>query len=258
MYSYEVEIKTLLWEIWAKDAFMNKVRESFPHMTHEYSESQLNHYFEWGNPLHLLSTFREYISQEDANSLHTLTKEAKSFSVRTRGTRDQTIIVVKATVNDESSSNGTARIEWEVDLAPMTLDEMDEKVLEAGFSYQAKWSREREGYELHTGTEHRLLRTSQWQKQENPQSAAADSSFQNELPKTVLCLDKNAGYWYLAEFERVIDDPALVDATRSELLQIIESLGYHELDQTRLARMFDKYNKEWRDYYGTEKVFEIE
>jgi hypothetical protein len=30
----------------------------------------------------------------------------------------------------------------------MTPDEMDGKVLEAGFVYQAKWSREREGYVL--------------------------------------------------------------------------------------------------------------
>lgn len=64
--------------------------------------------------------------------------------MRTRGTPTQTIIVVKATVNDESSSNGTARIEWEVDLAPMTIDEMDALVIAAGFTYQAKWSRARE------------------------------------------------------------------------------------------------------------------
>jgi adenylate cyclase class IV len=146
--------------------------------------------------------------------------------VRTRGTPTQTIIVVKATVNDETSSNGTARIEWEVDLAPMTLEEMDAKVLQAGFSYQAKWSRERDGYALNGNT--------------------------------VLCLDKNAGYGYLAEFERVIDDASLVDSTRTELLAIIESLGYAELDQTQLARMFDFYNKNWNDYYGTEKVFTLE
>jgi adenylate cyclase class IV len=150
---------------------------------------------------------------------------AKSFSVRTRGTPTQTIIVVKATVNDESSSNGTARIEWEVDLAPMTIDEMDALVLKAGFSYQAKWSRAREGYKLNDNT--------------------------------VLCLDKNAGYGYLAEFERVIDDASLVDSTRAELLTMIEFLGYHVLDQARLARMFEFYNKNWREYYGTEKVFEV-
>ena len=226
MHSYEIEIKVLIGDESKKDIFMAKVRESFPSLSHSYSESQKNHYFEWGNLLHLLGTFREYLSDTEATSLHHLTKQAKSFSVRTRGTPTQTIIVVKATVNDESSSNGTARIEWEVDLAAMTLDEMDTLVLQAGFSYQAKWSREREGYMLNDNT--------------------------------VLCLDKNAGYGYLAEFERVIDDPSLVDSTWVELLHIIDSLGYTELDQARLARMFDFYNKNWSEYYGTEKVFTLE
>lgn len=230
MHQYEVEIKVLLGEASVKDAFMEKVRSSFPAMTHEYSESQLNHYFEWGNLRYLLGTFREYISQEKAELLHQLSEEAKSFSVRTRGTPTQTIIVVKATVNDESSSNGTARIEWEVDLAPMSLDDMDKLVIAAGFAYQAKWSREREGYNLNI-------------------SWAVD---------TILCLDKNAGYGYLAEFERVIDDVTLVDSTREELLSMIDSLGYHELDQARLARMFEKYNREWQSYYGTENVFTVD
>lgn len=226
MHNYEVEIKVLLWEASKKDAFMEQVRTSFPAMTHEYSESQLNHYFEWGNLAHLFGTFRQYISDKDAASLHNLVTEAKSYSVRTRGTPTQTIIVVKATVNDESSSNGTARIEWEVDLAPMTLDVMDALVLQAGFAYQAKWSRAREWYNLGNNT--------------------------------VLCLDKNAGYGYLAEFERVIDDATLVDSTRAELLAMIDSLGYSELDQDRLARMFQFYNQNWREYYGTENVFTIE
>jgi adenylate cyclase class IV len=107
----------------------------------------------------------------------------------------------------------------------MTLDDMDKKVLAAGFAYQAKWSRAREWYKLNNNT--------------------------------VLCLDKNAGYGYLAEFERVIDDASLVDSTRAELLAMIESLGYHELDQARLARMFAHYNQNWAEYYGTENVFTI-
>ena len=225
MHNYEIEIKVLLWDESQKDIFMSKVEESFPSLSHSYSENQKNHYFEWGNLLHLLGTFREYISQEQAESLHRLSKEARSFSVRTRGTPTQTIIVVKATVNDESSSNGTARIEWEVDLPSMTLDEMDTKVLSAGFVYQAKWSREREWFELGSNI--------------------------------ILCLDKNAGYGYLAEFERVIDDPSLVESTRIELLGFIHDLWYAELDQARLGRMFDFYNQNWREYYGTEKVFTI-
>lgn len=145
--------------------------------------------------------------------------------MRTRGTKNETILVVKATVNDETSSNGTARIEWEVDLAPMPLEKMDELVLEAGFAYQAKWSRDRDEYQL--------------------------------SHDTALCIDRNAGYGYLAEFERVIDNPEKIEETRTDLLNMIQFLGYEELGQERLARMFDFYNKNWRDYYGTEKVFTI-
>lgn len=226
MHKYEVEIKVLIWTEKEKDAFMEKVRMSFPAMTHEYSESQLNHYFEGGSLDSLLSVFWPLVSLENLSKLKNIRDIAKSFSVRTRGTPTQTIIVVKATVNDESSANGTARIEWEVDLAPMTLDEMDVLVLSAGFAYQAKWSRARDSFELNVNT--------------------------------ILCLDKNAGYGYIAEFERVIDDINIIESTRAELLQMIESLGYKELDQARLARMFDFYNKNWREYYGTENVFTLE
>lgn len=225
MHNYEIEIKVLLGNLEAKEKFMKAVEVNFPAFKHSYTESQKNHYFEWGNLLHLLGVFREHISQEEATSLHKLSEEAKSFSVRTRGTKDETILVVKATVNDETSSNGTARIEWEVDLAPMTLEIMDEKVLTAGFEYQAKWSRARDEYRLNADT--------------------------------ALCIDKNAWYGYLAEFERVITDESKITETRHELLRMIRSLGYDELDQDRLARMFDFYNKNWREYYGTEKVFTV-
>lgn len=225
MHNYEIEIKVLLGTEVSKEKFMKAVEVNFPAFSHSYTESQKNHYFEGGNLLHLLGTFREYISHEEASSLHKLSSEAKSFSVRTRGTKTETILVVKATVNDESSSNGTARIEWEVDLAPMSLEDMDAKVISAGFSYQAKWSRARDEYKLNHNT--------------------------------ALCIDKNAGYGYLAEFERVITDESQITETRHELLRMIRSLGYDELDQDRLARMFDFYNKNWSEYYGTEKVFEV-
>ncbi len=237
MHSYEVEIKVLLGTTEQKDTFLEKVRTSFPALMQSYSERQWNHYFEGGSLESLLQIFTPHITSGDKLKLEDIISKKKSFSVRTRGTPTQTIIVVKATVNDESSSNGTARIEWEVDLAPMTLEAMDAKVLEAGFSYQAKWSREREGYHL------------------TPSPSPEREGSQKE---TILCLDKNAGYGYLAEFERVITDAEKVDETRAQLLALIESLGYQELDQARLARMFVFYNKNWREYYGTENVFTVE
>ncbi len=225
MHSYEIEIKVLLGDKPSRDNFMNAVNINFPATKHSYSESQKNHYFEGGTLEKLAEVFTSNVSSEEIKRLHDIRENTKNFSVRTRGTKTETILVVKATVNDESSANGTARIEWEVNLAPMMLEEIDELVLEAGFNYQAKWSRDREEYQL----DH----------------------------DTAVCIDKNAGYGYLAEFERVITDASQIGSTRSELLSIIESLGYTELDQARLARMFDFYNKNWKDYYGTEKVFTI-
>jgi hypothetical protein len=71
-------------------------------------------------------------------------------------------------------------------------------------------------------------------------------------------IDKNAGYGYLAEFEIVENDPLRADATKARLRQLIKNVGFEELDQARLARMFAYYNANWRDYYGTEKIFVIQ
>jgi adenylate cyclase class IV len=160
MHTYEVEIKVLLGNEIHKNDFMEKVHVRFPDMQHEYSESQKNHYFEGGDLRELERVLFSFLGEDALMRLRDIQVRAKSFSVRTRGTIENTIIVVKATVNDESSSNGTARIEWEIDLAPMTLEELDAYVLSAGFTYQAKWSRARDSYVLDG--------------------------------RTILCLDKNA------------------------------------------------------------------
>ena len=71
-------------------------------------------------------------------------------------------------------------------------------------------------------------------------------------------IDRNAGYGYLAEFESIQTDPSRADATKAELRALMRSVGCEELDQKRLARMFSYYNIHWPEYYGTEKVFNIE
>jgi hypothetical protein len=38
----------------------------------------------------------------------------------------------------------------------------------------------------------------------------------------------------------------------------MKNLGVEELSQERLQRMFDYYNKNWAEYYGTDKTFSIE
>jgi adenylate cyclase class IV len=106
----------------------------------------------------------------------------------------------------------------------VSLDELDLLLLDAGFVYQAKWSREREEYAYKGAS---------------------------------VCLDKNAGYGYLAEVEKIVHDEALADAVRAEIDEIMLELEIVELDQDRLARMFAHYNANWPEYYGTDRVFFI-
>ena len=106
----------------------------------------------------------------------------------------------------------------------LTLDELDELILGAGFAYEAKWSREREEY-TYKGAN--------------------------------VCIDKNAGYGYLAEFEKVVPHDEAIAAIRSELDLLMKELGVEELLQDRLERMFAHYNEHWPEYYGTDRTFVI-
>jgi adenylate cyclase class IV len=100
--------------------------------------------------------------------------------------------VVKASVDDTSSENGIARMEWEYIFPKKSINEVDKLVLESGGHYQAKWSRKRKEYDLGNGM--------------------------------VVCLDKNAGYGYLAEFEKITHDIEGIDAIKAEIAQLIEKL----------------------------------
>ena len=62
----------------------------------------------------------------------------------------------------------------------------------------------------------------------------------------------------LAEFEKIVHDESEADSVRDEIDALMAELGVEELMQDRLARMFEFYNQNWPDYYGTDKTFNIE
>jgi adenylate cyclase class IV len=73
-----------------------------------------------------------------------------------------------------------------------------------------------------------------------------------------ITIDKNAGYGYLAEFEKVVDDSRQAPDVEAEIRSFMKECGIDELPQDRLERMFAHYNANWEDYYGTDKIFNIE
>jgi predicted adenylyl cyclase CyaB len=227
MGTIEVEVKTLLGEETKADEFRNNLFAMDPKTTLIEKNSQLNHYFVGGDVEKLKQLLKEEFHADVFEKLEKILEEGHNHSVRTRQKNEKVFLVVKASIDDTTSENGIARLEFEEQPDDLSLNELDTILIDAGFEYQAKWSRAREEYKT------------------------SDSTM-------TICVDKNAGYGYLAEFEKVVEEGADVQAVRREIDDLMARLGVEELTQERLGRMFDFYNRHWPEYYGTEKVFVVE
>ncbi len=222
---YEIEIKSLLGEEERAHDLKRKIWEHPLSFSLATKNKQINHYFNFAGSLGecVPEGITEHFSDTHRKAFGQIVQKGKSFSVRTRHVDGRTIFVVKASLDDQTSSNGISRAEFEAEI-PVTLSEIDQLLLDVGFDYLSKWSREREEYV--SGDVH-------------------------------ICVDKNAGYGYLAEFEKVIRDEKGVENAKQSLYDLMKEFGVEELPQDRLDRMFAHYNKCWPEYYGTEKVFNI-
>ena len=224
MNTFEIEIKTLLGEPMAAAELKRKMCELDPNCHLVSQNKQLNHYFEGGDMEELVKSVSLHLTDDQLKKLSDIVAIGQSFSIRTRQKDNQILLVVKASVDAGSSHNTVSRLEFE-EPVDLSLEDLDQLLLKAGFNYQAKWSREREEY------------------------AYKDIN---------VCLDKNAGYGYLAEFEKVLTDETVLNSARAEIESLMHELGVEELRQDRLERMFAHYNQNWPEYYGTDKVFVIE
>lgn len=224
MAQFEIEIKSLLGAEEKATALKAKMCELDPACACVATNKQLNHYFHGGDINDLYEKTHHLVDGPELDKFNEMLEKGSNFSVRTRQKDDEVLLVVKAAVDGGTSENTVERLEFE-EAVPVSLDELDALVLEAGYDYQAKWSREREEYSYKGAN---------------------------------VCIDKNAGYGYLAEFERIVEDEDTINEVRAEIDGLMKELEVEELSQDRLARMFDFYNNNWPDYYGTDKTFNIE
>src|SRR5260221_504092 len=178
---FEIEIKSLLGSQANAAQLQEKLAARFPDLQVSEESKQLNHYFVGDNFAALSSVIGPHLSTDKQAALLSTIQHGKNISVRTRQLNDKVIFVMKASIDDTTSSNGISRLEFEAEVTGLSLEQLDQLLLDAGFQYQAKWSRERTSYKLGDG------------------NGQATSS-------TTISLDKNAGYGYLAEFESLVDD----------------------------------------------------
>lgn len=224
MSHFEIEVKSLLGEEPNAIALKESMFALDPDCALVSTNKQLNHYFEGGDVQELFEKTKHLFTEDEQEKLLKTIERGTEYSIRTRQRDDEILLVVKASIDDRSSAHTIKRIEFEEPVT-ISLDALDEILLSAGFDYLAKWSREREEYAYKGAS---------------------------------VCLDKNAGYGYVAEFEKIVPDENMADAVRAELDELMAELGVVELSQDRLDKMFAHYNANWPDYYGTEKVFIIE
>ena len=222
--TYEIEIKSLLGSKEKADELKQNISRLDPSVQLLGMNKQLNHYFIGGSLHDLFAATAVHVDPSRLDEFDKVVEYGKNPSVRTRQANDTVLLVVKASIDDATSSNGTARLEFESPTPNVSLAELDALVQRTGYQYQAKWSREREEY-----------------------------SFKD----LKLCIDKNAGYGYLAEFEKVVDNPEHAEATKEQIRLTMAELGVEELPQDRLERMFAYYNEHWPKYYGTDNIFTV-
>lgn len=192
MNTFEIEIKVLLGDASKAQEVIEKIHQNDPNTALIAQNNQLNHYFlPQGDFAKLTEILKQYIDAIHHEKLEQVILEGKNHSIRTREVDGTLLFVVKASVDDTTSSNGTARIEFEEAVAQLALHELDQLMLDHGFPYQSKRSRERKEY---------------------------------QYKDMHVCIDKNAGYGYVAEFEKVIPDRDQAEATKENIRKELELL----------------------------------
>lgn len=243
----EIEIKCLLQTTDKLDNFLNRL-SSIRNLTKASREKQLNHYYLPGTlDSTSLSEGFKFLGigiPEGIGEISRLCGAGGSLRTRYQVNLETidgedfekdsfTYIVCK---NGKDASNGVVRNEFEIKLNGNRIDSVDKILMAVGAEVQAKWSRERVTF------------------------IDNDISIRDTGPINI-CIDKNAGYGYLVELEKILKE----DATEKDVEQAISQInnfamlcGLEKLDDARLSRMFKYYNQNWKDYYGTDKVFNIE
>jgi predicted adenylyl cyclase CyaB len=226
---FEVEVKSLISNQEDMEKLKERIDSNYPDKKLVDKNRQLNHYFDMNGSLEeLAGNINGLVTDEALDAFYTLAKtNPQDYSLRTRLINgNRLILVLKIAGESGDSQNGSIRREFEAEITGVDMEGLDKIVLGCGFGYLSKWSREREEYELQNGLN--------------------------------ICLDKNAGYGYLVEVEKIGNEGDSLEDIRQEALEIMEILGLEELDSARLGRMFKYYNQNWVDYYGTDKTFVID
>ncbi|MGB3203594.1 MAG: hypothetical protein WBB28_01260 [Crinalium sp.] len=169
---------------------------------------------------------RSPVDEKRDAEIEALILRGSKYSVRTRlDSHEGVSLVVKCSLNDESSANGPVRKELTIPVS-VKLDVLDGLLLNYGMSYLSKWSRSRYDY---------------------PAIETTDDGYKIEVTA-----DWNSGYGGIIEAEIQLEDLAPqkeVDAALASLNQWMQKYNLELFDSKDIDRLFGIYNKNWERFY---------
>jgi len=198
------------------------------------TETQLNHYFSGSLTSAQLTSLSEYDIDWTNEKHENLLKFIQDFSqakqsIRTRYSSFYTYphsstFVLKATKNDTSSENGTARVELEFNTGRV-IEKLDNYLISSlKLNYLSKWSRKRVTYKY--------------------------------LPEDItVCLDLNAGYGTIIDVELLTEEKEDYSADLDRLRYLFQIIEATEIPTSHMDEMFQVYNRNWDKFYGTSLTF---
>ncbi|MFM6135708.1 MAG: hypothetical protein ACKPCP_16370 [Sphaerospermopsis kisseleviana] len=215
---FEVEVKALVPnpELLKAEIFKQFKSNGIP-------SEQLNHYFSY-TPEVFSKFVNGYLPRSCIRNDCVFPDDistAENVAVRTRwDSLTGTWLMLKYSITDDCSQNGIMRREFELNVKS-DLSVLDNDLLEIGFDYQSKWSRNRVEYKI-----------------------------PNDIS---LFVDVNAGYRGICEVEKIVSTKNEILQAKSEVEVILSSLQLEELDGQLLKEMFNFYSANWQEFYGTSK-----
>lgn len=220
---FEIEIKSLLRSRKEMDAFLSRLDSLNPKLIS--TTKRYNDYYIKGDFDKLLTNIKPFLSEEELLKLSDILLQGKNHSIRAKSIDGEVSIVVKSASGNSNGHNGTARWEFEAKVPSLEFNQLNQIFLDSDFEIQARWSQTREDYVCN--------------------DISISTSF-------------SPGYGYIVEFEKTTEDFANANKLKNELEKFMHELNLQEVTENKLDRMFQYYNKNWNEYYETDKVFFID
>src|SRR3954470_13702601 len=112
--SYEIEIKSLLGSKNNADSLRQKIVAKSGKLFNQ--DKQLNHYFIYTDLKKFHDSLLPHIPAKHKINFSRFIQEGKNLSIRTRQANEKVTLIIKASLDDHSSSNGVSREELDIEV----------------------------------------------------------------------------------------------------------------------------------------------